>query len=446
MMSEPAQANALEEQITQLETAVDRARARSDPRFLIDALIQLGQAHLDSGNVPKALTQYEEALELAQELKEELLEARLWGYKGICLVRLGNFHFAQIALYKSHNMAKALNHAPLLIDALTQLGNLQLEMGQGARAISRLEQAYGIALSTGDRLRAMNLAGKIGALFSNMESSEKALEYFASAQQLARELGQPQAECAYLLQMGNVLLANREGDGAIELFESALNLAAELANPQAEMSALSSLMRAYMAEDKLSMVALYGEQVVHLARERGEAGLEIANINLLAAYLVEKGQARRALPHLQRGLEIAESSDDWPWQLTMLNQLGYAYYDLQALDAALNAYEGALKRTRQLQDKAASGQVYGRLSAVLAENGQLSEAITAAQQALALGQELGDALLIGEQQIMLAFTYNDLGDAEQAQAYCRQAVETYRGLGEAALLEKAETFLQSLAG
>ena len=122
-MAETTFAAAEEEKIEGLETAVSDARSQSDQIALIDALIQLGQAYLDSGNVPKALTQYEEALSLAQEIKDELLEARLWGYKGICLMRLGNSHFAQIALYKSHNMAKALDHTPLVVDAQTQLGH-----------------------------------------------------------------------------------------------------------------------------------------------------------------------------------------------------------------------------------------------------------------------------------------------------------------------------------
>ncbi len=179
-MSEPATTTPFDTQIAEREATVAAARTQPDPTALIHSLIHLGQAYLDSGNVPKGLTQFEEALALAQSIKDELLEARLWGYKGICLMRLGNSHFAQIALYKSQNMAKALNHIPLLIDALTQLGNLQLEMGETTKAISRFEQAYGFSLSIGDRLRAMHLAGKAGGIFLGLSALEKASEYYTS--------------------------------------------------------------------------------------------------------------------------------------------------------------------------------------------------------------------------------------------------------------------------
>jgi tetratricopeptide (TPR) repeat protein len=442
-MTATAPMTPLEVQIMEMETAVDRARHRNDPARLIQALIELGQIYLDNGNTPKALTHYEEALALAQAEKEELQEARLWGYKGICLKRLGNTHFAQIALYKSYNMAQALQHQSLMIDALTQIGALQLEMGQPTKAISRLEQAYSIALNVGDHLRAMNLAGKIGDIFFRLESLEKAMEYYAVAWQTARRLGQPAIECAHLLNMGNVLLMNQEYDGAREQYELALNLAAELNNPAAEISALNSLLRVSLADDQLSMALLYGEQAIRLARETADSAGEIGNIHLLTTYLVEKGQARRAIPHLKRGAEIAEANEDWQWQFTMLSQLGYAWYSLEELAESLAAYEIALKRAKQLQDRAASARVYGRLSAVLAEQGQLPDAISAANQALSLGQELEDVALVGEQQMMLAFAYRDLGDPEQARAHCEQAVTAYRELGDAELLAQAEMLLET---
>jgi tetratricopeptide (TPR) repeat protein len=97
-----------------------------------------------------------------------------------------------------------------------------------------------------------------------------------------------------------------------------------------------------------------------------------------------------------------------------------------------------------LQDKAASGQIYGRLSAVLAEQGQLNEAITAARQAIDLGRELEDAALVSEQQMMLAFAYRDLGDVDQARACCLEAIAAYRDLGDAALVAQAELLLAEL--
>ncbi|MCB8984492.1 MAG: hypothetical protein H6659_11750 [Ardenticatenaceae bacterium] len=71
----------------------------------------------------------------------------------------------------------------MLIDALTQIGSLQLETGQ---------------------------KGKVGGVFFSTDAQEKALEYYVLARQWAQKLDQPQAERPYLLNIGNVLLAGDE--------------------------------------------------------------------------------------------------------------------------------------------------------------------------------------------------------------------------------------------
>jgi tetratricopeptide (TPR) repeat protein len=184
----------------------------------------------------------------------------------------------------------------LMADALTQIGLLQLEMGQPEKALSRLEQALSLAVAEGDRQREMHLAGRLGNIFMGLESTEKALEYLAEAHHAAERLGNRAAQCLYLLHMGNVLLANRELEAAVEQFETALNIAAEIDNPGAELSALGQLLRAYVVEGNLSRSLLYGDHAIRLAREQQNEGAEIDNINLLTAFLIDQGSIKRRCP------------------------------------------------------------------------------------------------------------------------------------------------------
>ena len=431
-------------EIKQLETAIATAREKEDPIGLISALTVLGQAHLGTDNIPKALTQFEEGLELAQAANDKLWQGRMWGYRGICLLRLGNSHFAQISLYKSYNLAKEMDDKPLLIDALTQLGALQIETGNSSKAIAKLEQAMGLAMALNDQPRTMHLAGKLGKLFLAMSSLEKAVEYFSLASKVAKEMDRPHAVCSYTLSIGTAYLANEQFDIARDLFEEALTLAGELENAQAELSALSSLMRTYVAVGNTSMAVLYGDNLLRLAHNIGEPGLEIANLNVLTAYLLEHDQYKKSLPYLQRGLEIATVNEDWEWQLTMQERLGFAHYHLAQLPEAQTAYEAALETILKLQDSSAAAHLYGRLSAVLAEQNQTLDAIKAAEQALKLGRDHEDWSLVGEQQILLAFAYAEQNDLTQAIDNCRQAIDTYQTMQDSERLTKAEALLAEL--
>lgn len=436
---------AIEREIAALETAVAKARDDDDPTRLITALINLGQTHLNHGNAPKALTQFEEGLELAEANEEQSLAARLWGYKGICLMRLGNSHFAQIALYKSYNLAKELDSAPVQIDALTHLGVLQMDAEEPTKAISKLEKAMGIALSANDKPRLTYLAGKLGGVFLGLSSLEKAVEYYALALKTAEEQQKWDAACSYKLGIAQAHLANEQPDSARELFEEALTLAGDIENTQAEMSALSGLMRVAIAKDNSSMVSLYGEHVLRLAQQNQANTFELNNLNLLTAYLLEKQQFKKALPHLKRGRALAESMENWQWQLTMQERLGFAHYQLSQLPEALIGYRAAQKTAMQLQDPKAAAQLYDRISAVLADQGQPDEAVEAAEKALTLAEEEEDLMLVGEGHMLLAFTYADLEKLPQALHHCRQAIAAYREAGAPDLLSNAEALQAELA-
>lgn len=443
-MTHPTNETAEQAQIEQLVTAVTQARSDEQAEKLIHALIQLGQAYMQSGDVPKGLTQFEEALALAQQGDDKFLEARLWGYKGMALARLGNSHFAQIALYKSQKMASALGRQSLVIDALTQLGRLQLESGQETKAIAKLEQAFGIAMNEGEPERAMNLAGQLGDIFLHLESLEKASEYYGMALHQAQTLGEKGAECRYQLCLGDVCLTNQEVDAAIEYFEAALTLADELDNVQAQISVLNHLLQTYIASDKASLALIYGDHAIRLANDSGDPLTEINSINLLTAYLLEKGNYKKALSYLKRGQNLAVAKEDWAWQLSMLTNLGLAYYHLDEVDAAQDAYLQAWQLATQLQDEKASAYLNGRLGAIEAEKGQFTAAIQRAEAALALAQELEDVALIGEQQILLAFTYHELAQPEQAAIYCQEAINTFTEMGDAETATKARQLLQEI--
>lgn len=430
--------------IEQFEAALHQARDQADTAAVIRALADLGKAYLDIGSAPKGLTQFEEGIELAEQSDDQEAQARLWGFKGMALEKLGNFHFAQLALLKSHKLAKAIDHKALIIDTFIQLGSLQANMGQPTKAIAKLEQAYGIALAQEDKLRQMLVAGRLGTLFLGLEALEKAAEYFASALHAAQALGNSRAECLYNLNLGQVYLANNEVELANEHFEQALNLAGANEDQQAEINALNHLLGLNIVAEKLSLAVLYGDQVIRLARERGDSLAEISAINLLTSFLLVQGQFKRALPYLDRGEAIAAAGSDWHWQLTMWLNRGDAYYQLEQLEPAAADYGRALRVAEQLHDQPAEARLLGRLGAVQGESGQLAAAVESAEKALALAIELDDQPLQGEQHMLLAFSLNDLDQPELATDHCRKAIALYEALGQADLAKNARALLDEL--
>lgn len=436
----------VEQQFEALEAAVAATRAQADqhPADHFRALTALGQTYLESGNIPKALTQFEEGLEMAQAQADLASEARFWGFKGMALRRLGNSHFAQRAFFRSLKLARETQQTALEIDTLIQIGELQVETGQATRAIAHYEQAFGLATQRGEHARQILAAAELGTLFAALDAPEKALEYLAAALETASATGNSRTVCSCNLQIGEVLLRQPDYAAAQAAFEAALEQADTLAEPAIQLRALNGLLRTHAGAGRLTVALAYGDQAVDLARELADRASEIAQINLLAGFLLQADKSRKALSYLQRGLQIAQAQEDWGWQLTMNTLLGHAYYQAEQLNEALTAYRAALTHAEFLQDPRALAQLSGRIGAVLADQGEPTAALAATQQALEQALALEDEPLAAEQRILLAFLQRDLGNRAQAQEFCRQALATFEAAGDAEYAEQARALLAEL--
>ncbi|MFW5941384.1 MAG: tetratricopeptide repeat protein [Chloroflexota bacterium] len=450
-MSSETTVDEVPQSIRRLETTLAQARATDDAQKVAEALLALGKAFLESGNVPRALTQFEEGIELAEA---PAWAAQFWGYKGLCLRRLGNTHFAQIALYKAHNLAKESGQSALMLDTLLQLGSLQASIGQPEKAVNKFEQALSLALDRGDQVRAMHAAGRAASVFVGLGAHKKALEYYAQALEKAKTVGQPRAVATYYLHLGNLYLAEDETAMAIEQFQQAVEAAA-VGQEQGErvattFAALTGLMRAHAAAGERQAALLYGEHALRLAQENGDTTSQLSALNMLATALLDWEEEEKALAYLQRGAELARELDDWNWQLSFLAQAGFAAYRTGDGEQALSHYEAALEMATRVQDRPAEARLLGRLGAVYADMGRLPDAVETAQQALTLAQELDEAGLLedrgllGEQQIMLAFSHADLQQPTVAAEYARAAASTFAEAGDEAMEEKAQRLLATV--
>ncbi len=95
-------------------------------------------------------------------------------------------------------------------------------------------------------------------------------------------------------------------------------------------------------------------------------------------------------------------------------------------------------------DRLTEASALSRKSAILADMGNLDQALELAQLGLQKAEQEGDKSLIGELQALLAFTYQDFGDAEKAKAYTQAAIKTYQVLGEDDQVELLQGWLEQV--
>jgi tetratricopeptide (TPR) repeat protein len=443
-MTSASAPNTINPEIIRLKRVLTRARQANDQTVILEGLTDLGRAYMDTGDTPKALTQFDEALTLAQEMKNLEQEAHILGLKGMGLKQIGNYQFALQSFRKSHQLAKKIGHRLLVCDSLTQIGILQAEIDDNLKAISSLERALGESMQLEDPLRRMRIAGTLGKCFNRVESYDKSLEYYALALETACKLGDSGAKCAYLIAMGNSLLMAEAHEEAIQNLEEALQLADEAKNQQAEIRALRGLMIANAEIGKTRLAIMYGEQAVQLAGEMQDWESELNLLYLLSDVLSDQSQFERAIITLEQALLITREMEAWDWQIQLLNQIGDIYFNLDALPKSLEAFEQALQLAEKVQDRSQQVNLLGYISELRAGLEDFEGALTAAQQSLSIAKQDEDTFLLGEANIILAFAYRDVGEINLAIQSCQTAIETYQELGVALMINQAKAVLAEM--
>jgi tetratricopeptide (TPR) repeat protein len=122
--------------------------------------------------------------------------------------------------------------------ALTDLGVLTLNEGDGKSAIELLESALAIALELCDTARERDVVGNLGLAMLSVRQPDRARALFERELAHARTAGDPLAEKLALERLGIALWTLRDFRGALGLFGQALALARQFGDRHQEANLL----------------------------------------------------------------------------------------------------------------------------------------------------------------------------------------------------------------
>ena len=341
----------LEQNLLAFQDSLAKARESNDEEQIITFLRKIGQIHLEMEDAPKALTCFEEALQIAKKTQEKESEAKLFGYKGLALKMLGNYEMALESFQKSFGIGSSLQHFTLVCDALMQMAVLESDLGDKEKAINDLVQAMEIVNKNSDSQRKMRIASLLADNYYTLGNFDKSEENYLIAYEIAGKVGNRSGECSFLTKRGNVSLRKGNYIDAIEQYESALMIASEIENRSAEINILGGLFRATAQTGDVGLATFYGERVIQLAREINYFEAEIINIHALSTFLLEQKDFDKALGYLERAQKLAEENQSPDWLLTIMTIIAQTYYEKGDNQQSLEVYSRVLRVAQMYSEK-----------------------------------------------------------------------------------------------
>jgi protein O-mannosyl-transferase len=388
------------------------------------AYANLGNHHLERGEVDEALRLAQKAAELRPDFAEVQnnlgnallakgqLEAAAEHYRKAVELRpnlavahhnLGGVAFRRGSLDEAlAHFRRAVELRPDFVKARNNLGSLLLEKGRVDEAMAQIEKALEIRPDDVDALN------NLGNILLRKERPDEAIAQYRKALSLQPNDGNA------LNNLGSALLQKGQVSEAIPLLEKAVELQPDLA--QAHSSLGNALFQIKRVDDAI----IHFEKVLSLRPADATAHNDLGNARL------QKGQVDAAIAHYEKALAISPEYD--------LAYYNFGYALLQKGDVGAAVVQ--LQKAVTLQPNFLQSRY--QLGNALLQQGALDDAIVHLEKAAALQPEFPDAL----NDLGVALAQKGMGD--EAVAYFKKALvvqpqfaEAHNNLGKVYMLRGA---------
>ncbi len=388
-----------------------------------------------------ALPEFEKALALFRQGKDERAEAVTLGLIGNCYKKFGDHAKALEYLKQALAMKQKLGDRIEEGKTLSHLGLLHWEMGQYPQAIEFFNEAIALGNQLGDRVLEASAHNNLGLVQDELGEYRGSLDEYRQALELYKGTGFERGISDAIGNLGGTNLLLGEYKEALSHYQQALEIDERLKLKAETSLDLGNIALCYLGLGRIGEAIQYFDRALQLAREASLKKEEALWQKGKASAFVQLGKYTEALSQYRRALQTYERAE--------LNQpLIEALNDLGALEVRLGDSASAEKDFRRALDLSRTiGHARG-LTVNLISLGNLewrrkrfNEAAALYKDALARAIEMKDRASTATARIQLAFTYRDLKQLDLAAQEAKQAREIAEAI-EARPLELEAMYAQ----
>ncbi|MFP4103711.1 tetratricopeptide repeat protein [Coleofasciculus sp.] len=316
------------------------------------------------------------------------------------------------------------------INILIQLGQAYSSQGEFAKAKENLEQALELA-NDDENLASLHATAlyELGTIQLNQGEFQDAIALYQQSLNIARHIGDVQAEAATLNGLANIHIQQGKIEQAIALFQQSLELQQRIGNVQGEAATLNSLACIHTQHGEIEKAIALFQQSLELQRRIGDVQAEAATLSNLAGTYVYKGEIEQAITLFQQSLKFHQRLGNVQGEAATLHQLAYIHAHQGDIETAITLYQQSLNLTQLIGDVQGEAATLNNLAGIHTKQGHVEEALALFQQSLDLTQRIGDAQNQAATLAMLGQLLADKKEElETALNYLQQALDILQRL------------------
>lgn len=293
----------------------------SEGELKIQTLHQLSR-NLRWSQPEAALSYATEALEIAVELENIVLQATSYRLIGGAHYYLGNYESSLLFSERSLEIAQKLGDTSLIITNLNSLGIDNYDLGSYELSMQYFLEAVDLMEAKGGQLRRAIVLNNIGLLFEQVGDYEQARSYSLKGLKVAKEKRNDNVQVYSYNGIGISYFMEKNYPMALQYLDSAQNIAQQVDNRVWGSVALNYLGEVYREQGQYDSADYYYQKALTLS-ESIDDKKRIADVYTnLSKLCLELGNLEKCLSYLDVSQELA-SKYNWR-QLFLINLQLYA--------------------------------------------------------------------------------------------------------------------------
>ena len=255
----------LDESLSKYENNLAQSEKENLTAIKASATTNIGRINWLRGKYETALEYYNDALKMADSLRNESMQGMINLLAGIAYQDMGYYDLATGRILLATELFEKMNYLSKLPYAYNYLGSVYFELQDNEKALSSFRKALDGFLQNGDQWGKAVTYRYMGRSFRRLQLSDSALYYFRASLALANNLNDKSGELYSRRFLAEVLFEQGEQDSARILFNENIDKSVLTGNIREKVNNLYDLGLLYIREGKLQKAVSFLQDAVIIA-------------------------------------------------------------------------------------------------------------------------------------------------------------------------------------
>ncbi len=389
-------------------------------------LIERGINHEKQNQFQKALSDFQEALQLFKGIDYEKGELRALHSIGLVYERVGRYKESLGHYEQSVEISRRIGFLSGEATTLANMGVICVQLGRFKEALDYTQRAFDINVKLDDVNGAASAIHIMGNAYNSLGEYTMAMGIYQKAIELVRSTGNVKREGRCLNDIGLTLEALGFYQEALSHYQTSLEIAVRTGDLRGELGTLNNIGIVYLKLGKYEEALSNYRRAGEISREVGFLAGEAKSLMNVGSVLEKIGQYADALDHYEKSIVIFRKIENPVEESRVATNIGVVYNHIGKYDKALEQFAKSIEILKKTDDALSVAYIDTNIGTARLYSQDYEQALRSYKSALKTFQATGNVFEEANVLLNIGVIYSSLGQFSEALTHLQKALEANR--------------------